>query len=114
MATELTKFFSFSACHTSSGKVLGRNYRFGITVEWVNQAQEERLIETVRRELISKVHTRDLGENVDFLKNISIDDASLLKEFKKRLSAALMGFNIKRLTLERDSETSTVLFLENS
>lgn len=110
MTKELTKFFSFSACHTVSGRVLGRNYRFGITVEWVSQDQEDRLVAIVQREVIAKVHSRDLGESVDFLKNIRIDDGSLLESFEKRLSALLSDFKVIRLVLERDSETAAVLF----
>ena len=75
---------------------------------------EREFIEIVDHEIISKVHTHDLGEDVDFLKNIKLDDISLLKAFWKRLSVSLSAFGVKRLTLRRDSETFTTFWPEAS
>jgi hypothetical protein len=114
MHAELTKTFAFSACHTDSGKILGRNYLFSITVEWLSADHENTLSAIVHREILSQVHTRDLGEHVEFLKNRPLDDASILEAFWKRLTKPLAKFRVKRLTLQRDSETSTALWLESS
>ena len=108
MRAELTKTFAFSACHTVAGKVLGRNYLLGISVEWEAETPEKKLSDVVHREIISKVHTRDLDENVDFLgKTAVLDDVSLLKAFWGRLSGPLSEFRVHKLTLQRDSQTST-------
>lgn len=114
MRTELTKTFAFSACHTHSGRVLGRNYLLGITLEWLPEEREKAMSEIVHREIISKVHTRDLGEDVYFLKKSVIDDASILQAFWQRLSGPLSDFRVRRLTLQRDPETSTTLWPEPS
>src|SRR3989338_5709939 len=112
MRMELTKTFSFSACHTASGRILGRNYLLKIALEWLPEAREKILSDIVRREILSKVHTRDLGEDVFFLKRTEIDDASILKAFWQRLSGPLEDFQVKYLTLQRDSETSTTFWPE--
>ncbi len=114
MATQLTKKFSFSACHTVAGRVLGRNYFLGVTVEWLPEELENKLSAIVHREIISKVHTSDLNMHVDFLKKIAINDGSLLAAFWKRLSGPLSSFSVKYLTLERDSETCATFWPEAS
>lgn len=114
MRTELTKTFAFSACHTHSGRVLGRNYLFKITLEWLPEDREKAVSEIVQREILSKVHTRDLGEDVYFLKKAVIDEASILQAFWQRLSGPLSGFRVKCLTLQRDSETSATFWPETS
>jgi hypothetical protein len=110
MRAELTKIFSFSACYSAAGRVLAGNYLFGITVEWLPEPREKELMEIVQREVIRKVRTRDLGDQVDFLKKITIDDRSLLEAFWKCLSVPLSDFGVKSLTLRRDLETSTTIW----
>ena len=109
--TELTKSFAFSASHASGARAIGRNYTFWITVEALDEARELELEATVRRELIEKLHTRDLSEQVDFLKHVEKTDAALLDAFWARLSKPLAPYRPRRLALQRDARTVTTLHL---
>ena len=93
---------------------MGRNYLLKIALEWLPEDREKELSEIVHREILSKVHTRDLGEDVYFLKKAVIDDTSILEAFWQRLSGPLSGFRVKHLILQRDSETSTTFWPESS
>ena len=110
MDAELTKSFAFSASYSAGARALGRNYIFSVTVPALTEAQEPAFEETVQREILSKVHTRDLGE-VDFLRGIALNDEVLLRAFWKRLAKPLEPYRPKRLSLQRDARTVTVLHL---
>lgn len=109
MDAELTKGFSFSASYRSGDRSIGRNYILRVTVHALPESEENEFEKTVQNELIEKIHTRDLSDNVDFLKNTAIDDLALLRAFRKRLAASLARFQPKRLTLERDARTETTI-----
>ena len=86
----------------------------GITCQWVPESREKELNDVIRREILSKVENRDLGESVDFLRKAALDEASLLEAFWKQLSGPLSDFGVKCLTLKRDSESSTTIWPESS
>ena len=110
MDAELTKSFAFSASYSSGARSLGRNYIFAVTVPVLTEAQESALEEVVQHELISKVHTHDLGE-VDFLRGVLLNDEVLLRAFWKQLARSLEPYKPKRFSLQRDARTVTVLHL---
>ena len=109
MEAEFTKSFAFSASYSSGGRSVGRNFTLQITVEASDEARERELEMIVERELISRVHLRDLSEGVDFLKNVEKTDEALLRAFWTRLSKPLGTYHPKRLALQRDARTITTL-----
>ena len=111
MDAELTKCFAFSASHSSGGRAVGRNYVLSITVPAMREDRESEFEAVVRRELISKLHTRDLSEHVDFLKNVEKTDAALLGAFWTQLEGPLRPYGPKRFALQRDLRTLTTLHL---
>lgn len=111
MDAELTKAFAFSASYSSGGRALGRNYTLLVTVGCLKETEERELEAIVRSELIDQVHTRDLSEQVEFLRNIEIDDVALLRAFWGRLKKPLTRFGPRRLALQRDPRTVTTLQL---
>ena len=112
MPVELTKAFAFSASRSEGERVLGRNYVLKLTLEAVPESAEGELERIVEASLISKIHSRDLGE-VHFLSGIPKDDAGLLRVFADILRAGLGAYRLRRLSLERDSRTTTTLDLVN-
>ena len=111
MDAELTKSFAFSASHKSGARSIGANYVLFITLPALDEASEKEFESLVQRELIAKVHTRDLSENVDFLKGLEISDAALLRAFREKLEKPLAGHALRRLALQRDARTVTTLLL---
>lgn len=105
-----TRLFRFSASHAVGDRHLGHNYVLGVTVEGVRRASDEELLAGgVEEALIRKLDSKDLGLHVDFLKNVPLEDESLLRTFWGILEARLAPLKIRRLTLERDSRTSCSL-----
>lgn len=111
METEFTKSFAFSASYRESDRSVGRNYTLLVTVGEMGALREREFEETVRRELISLVHTRDLSDGVDFLMGIEKADGPLLRGFWSRLSGPLAPYKPKRVALQRDARTVTTLIL---
>ena len=109
MIVTLTKTFQFSASHGHNGKVLGHNYTLKATFRAPDAKVEEGLAEKVERSLIQKVHSRDLGEHVDFLKNVALSDPVLLRAFWDVLEPATRPAALRSLTLERDRRTQWTL-----
>lgn len=111
MKTTVTKFFRFSASHSSGSRIFGKNYILEITLDAVSSDREDVLEEKVSESLIRKLESRDLGLHVDFLKGIEITDGNLLKTFWSVLQKTLPGFKIRSMTLQRDETTKTTLIL---
>ncbi len=112
MTLLFTKQFPFSASYARGEKVLGRNFVLEAALEApADEEAETRFVETVERELVSKIESRDLGIHVDFLKGTSIDDRSLLAAFWPIVERAAAPARLRSLSLERDSRTRTTLSL---
>ena len=109
MDAELTKSFAFSASYSRAARSIGVNYTFSVSVPAVDEEAEKELESVVRRELISKLHTRDLSEHVDFLKGVEISDEALLRVFWALLAKPLERYGIRSLSLRRDGRTVTTL-----
>ena len=109
MDVELTKAFSFSSSYTIGSRSIGRNFVLRLTVRALSEDEERALESLVEQELVSHLHTRDLSQNVDFLKNVEKTDQALLRAFWERLSRPLAPYGPKRLALERDAHTVTTL-----
>ncbi len=110
MVVELTKSFAFSASFARGTRSIGVNFTLSVTVAELEESAEKDLEARVRKELISKLHTRDLSE-VDFLKGVTITDGALLRAFWARLSDPLKAYAPRRLALQRDAQTLTTLYL---
>ena len=109
MTATVTKTFEFSASHSHGGKVLGHNYILRCTFPAADVSVEEGLSETIEKVLIQNVHSRDLGESVDFLKNVPPDELSLLKVFWGLITQAVPHAPLRALCLERDRKTQWTL-----
>ena len=111
MDAELTKSFAFSASHRSGSRSIGANYLFSISLPALGETAEKELERLVQSELISKLHTRDLSDGVNFLKGVEMTDAGLLRAFWGLLSGPLAPHKPRRFALQRDSRTVTTLYL---
>ena len=110
MDAELTKTFAFSASHKRGERSIGANYTLSVTTKALDESAEDELDSTVRSELIMKLHTNDFSA-VDFLKGVEPEDSALLRAFWSRLSGPLAKFVPRKLALQRDSRTTTTLYL---
>ena len=109
MKATFTKFFNFSACYATKSKVLGHNYRLGITVSVPDEEGEQRFQKKIESALIKKLESRDLGTDVDFLKGETITDLNLLKIFWAILQDEVRPLSLYSLSLEKDKHGRTVL-----
>ena len=109
MVVTLTKTFQFSASFTDGDGVAGHNYTLRATFRAPDERVEEGLDEKVESSLIKKLHSKDLGEHVDFLKGVSLNDPNLLKTFWSVLEPAVRPAVLRSLSLERDRKTAWTL-----
>ena len=105
MTVTFTKTFQFSASYAQYGKVLGHNYTLRATFRANDEKAEEGLTEKVESSLIQKLHSKDLGEHVDFLKGVALNDPAMLKAFWAVLEPAVRPAVLHSLSLERDRRT---------
>jgi len=105
----LTKIFYFSASHSQAGKIFGHNYALGVTTRVVDQDSERLLEEKVNGSLIRRIHSRDLGLHVDFLKEVAINDQNLLEVFWKILERDMRPLILLKLTLAKDERTQVAM-----
>ncbi len=109
MDAVLTKLFRFSASHAHGTKVLGHNYALGVLVAPLGPEEETAFAEKVETSLIRRLDSRDLGQDVDFLRGVAIADEALLRAFWRVLEPAVAPVRLRGLWLERDSRTRTTL-----
>ena len=107
MTTAFTKFFHFSASHARGEKIKGHNYVLGVTIDPLEEEKETAFEKKVEAVLIKKLDSRDLGTDVDFLKNVEINDLNLLRIFWDLLAVQLPPARLRALSLERDKRTHT-------
>ena len=109
MTSFLTKSYEFSASYSEADKVVGHNYVLRATFEACGDGTEETLDKKIQDALIKKIHSSDLGQHVDFLKNKQITDLSLLRSFWPLVAQAALPARLERLSLERDRTTQWAL-----
>ena len=109
MQATFTKSFEFSASYSKDGKVFGHNYILRATFQAASAADERGLSEKIDQVLIQKMHSRDFGLHVDFLKTTPADDLSRLKVFWEIIQKAAEPVRLESLCLERDRRTSWAL-----
>ena len=109
MTATVTKIFEFSASHSEGARILAHNYVLRATFHASDKKDEQGLSEKIDRALIRKLHSKDLGENGDILKNKPLDDLSLLKVFWGVVVDVARPVRLCRLTLQRDRTTQWTL-----
>ena len=109
MTATFTKIFEFSASHSAGARVIGRNYALEATFAAPDVETERGLEERIDRALIQKLHSRDLGQHVDFLKGRPLDDLSLLQSFWPVVAQAARPAELQVLALRRDRRTQWTL-----
>ena len=105
MKTTVTKSFEFSASYSDAGKVFGHNYVLRATFHSQDATVEHGLSEKIENSLIQKMHSRDLGQDVEFLKNTPPNDLSRLRVFWGVIAEATRPAQLVSLCLERDRRT---------
>ena len=104
-----TKLFYFSASFSRGDKVYGHNYTLSVTVHFSETLSEDGVEKKINDSLIQKIHSRDLGLDVDFLRKTEITDFNLLKNFSKIISTAIKPAKLHSLSLDHDSRTKLFL-----
>lgn len=108
----LTRLFYFSASFSRGREVHGHNYTLAVTVDFSTKLDEALLDEKIQRSVISKIHSRDLGADVDFLKKTEITDFNLLNIFSKIISREIKPWKLRGLSLDRDARTRLSVAVE--
>ena len=109
MFASVTKTFEFSASYSKADKVIGHNYTLRATFLAASEADERGLVPKIQDALIQKIHSKDLGEHVDFLKDVVISDVALLRSFWPIIANATKPVLLKKLSLECDRSTRWTL-----
>lgn len=109
MKSTLTKSFEFSASYSDGSKVFGHNYVLRATFVASDFSEEAGLAEKIDSALIQKIHSRDFGLHVDFLKNTPPNDPARLKVFWEKITQAVQPLRLHSLCLERDRKTRWTL-----
>ena len=105
MKMHLTKKFCFSASHNSGSRVIGHNYILSITAEGIDENLDVLIEQKVKEAVVSKLDSRDLGVDVEFLKGAPITDAHLMKSLWTVIQTAIQPVPLCALTLEKDRAT---------
>ncbi len=105
----LTKLFYFSASFSRGNDVHGHNYTLGVTFECSRLFDEDAVEEKIQKNLIQKMHSRDLGRDVDFLKKTEINDENLVKVFSGIIARHTRPLRLREIYLERDRRTRCTL-----
>ncbi|MBI3252221.1 MAG: hypothetical protein HYZ52_02725 [Candidatus Omnitrophica bacterium] len=103
------QFFRFSASHSRGQKVYGHNYILEVITRGLNPEKESATAEKIRRTLIGKLESRDLGLDVDFLKGVEISDQVLLSAFWPIVENAARPAELSALSIKRDQRTKVTL-----
>ncbi len=109
MRSTLTKSYEFSASYSSGSRVKAHNYRLVATFENIPESLGPELDLKIQNTVIQKVHSRDLGLDVDFLQGVSLSDVSLLKAFWPLIVDAAKPVPLTALSLECDRHTRWTL-----
>ena len=109
MSATVTKTFEFSASHAEGDKVVGHNYILKCVYLAADASAEEGLTEKIQRDVIQKLHSRDLGQSVDFLKNVPLNDLAILRTLWRVITEATRPAQLHSLCLIRDRQTEWTL-----
>ena len=90
---------------SKNDKIVGHNYILGVTIKILDGAEEQFLVKMIEDNIIQKIHSRDLGFDVDFFKNSSIGEPFMLERFQTLIENLIKPLSILSLSLERDSNT---------
>lgn len=112
MKAVLTKVFHFSASYEKNHKIFASNYRLGVTTSALDESDEADFEKKIQESLIQKIHSRDLGLHVDFLKSVAITETALLQIFSERIKNTIAPLPLFALSLERDDCSKITLSLE--
>lgn len=85
--------------------MIAHNYRLEAVFDGVAPAGEPALDARIQKELIQKIHSRDLGEDVDFLRGKALSDTVLLEIFWPLVAGLAHPACLAALTLESDART---------
>ncbi len=105
----LTKSFEFSASYCLGNRVVAHNYRLEATFQNLLEPSAAELELKIQNTLIQKIHSRDLGQDVDFLRGVSLSEISLLKAFWPLIAKTVKPAVLTALSLESDSHTRWTL-----
>ena len=105
----LTKSYVFSASHSAGARVIAHNYRLEAVFDGVTESEEPAMDKKIQDGLIQKIHSRDLGQHVDFLKGKALGETSLLEVFWPLVAQLARPAALKSLSLERDARTRWTL-----
>ena len=105
----LTKSYAFSASYSSGPRVIAHNYRLEASFDGLSEAGEPELDKKIQNDLIQKIHSRDLGQDVDFLRGRPLSDTSLLGAFWPLLTQIAHPARLASLSLQRDTGTRWTL-----
>jgi hypothetical protein len=109
MNFSLTKSFEFSASYASGNRIVAHNYRLEATFQNVSELSGSELELKIQKSLIQKMHSRDLGQDVDFLRGVCLSDSSLLEAFWSRIIEIATPAVLTALSLQPDSHTRWTL-----
>ena len=112
MNITLTKKFPFSASFKSKDRLVSHNYTLSVSTACPNEGWGRTLESKVRESLICHIDSRDLGLDVDFLKNIEMTEMNILKIFWGRLQNVIQPTQLILLSLESDAHTQWSLSKE--
>lgn len=105
----LRKSFDFSASYARDRKIISHNYRLVAEIQDLAPQDEKQFSQQMNERLISKVHSCDLGQDVDFLKGLPLDEKALLERFWPIVREISKPGSLSRLTLFTDDHTQWVL-----
>jgi 6-pyruvoyl-tetrahydropterin synthase len=113
MKFEFAKSFYFSASFSREGKVFGHNYALTVSMDCPDEKRRFLIENKIQESLIQKIHSRDLGLHVDFLKGVELTEENLLKIFWSLIEKNIHPVILRSLSLEKDSRTKLTLRREN-
>ena len=105
----LTKSYVFSASYSSGPRVIAHNYRLKASFDGLEEGAEPELDKKIQSVLIQKIHSHDLGQDVDFLRGRPLSDTSLLDAFWPLFTQIALPARLISLSLERDANTRWTL-----
>ena len=104
-----TKLFYFSASFFRGREVHGHNYTLIVTLKYSDRFNEFAVEQKIKKSIIDKIHSRDLGHDVDFLRGVPITDLNLLKIFSEIITREIQPVKLTELSLERDKNTRLLI-----
>lgn len=106
MRTVWTLSFPFSSSYAERERIRAYNFILHASLEGLSGPEfEQPLKEKIENGLIHKIHSKDLGLHVDFLKGLELNEEVILNAFWDELNGLVAPARLRTLTLERDDRT---------